>query len=115
MFARITTWTFEPTLDEVEAFIRRGRNEVMPAARQLAGSQGFLWLVDRDHGRGLTLTLWATAEAEQASANAASQFRAGTSESTGVAMTSAERYEVAAVDLEASLEPHLVEPNPLRS
>jgi hypothetical protein len=63
----------------------------------------------------LTLTLWAPAEAEQASTNAASQFRAGTIESTGVTMTSAERYEVAAIDLEALLEPHRVEPNPLRS
>ena len=115
MFARITTWTFEPRPDQVEAFIRRGRDEVMPAARQLAGSQGFLWLVDRDFGRGVTLTLWATAAAEHASANAASQFRAGTSESTGVTMTSAERYEVAAVDLWASLEPRVLEPNPLRS
>ena len=104
MFARITTWTFEPTPEQVEAFIRRGRDEVMPAARQLPGNQAFVWLVDREHGRGLTLTLWAGAEAEQASAQAANQFRTGTSQSTGVSMTGAERYEVAAVDLEPALD-----------
>ena len=104
MFARITTWTFEPTPEQVEAFIRRGRDEVMPAARQLPGNQAFVWLVDREHGRGLTLTLWADAEAEQASAQAANQFRTGTSQTTGVSMTGAERYEVAAVDLEPALD-----------
>ena len=104
MFARITTWTFEPTPEQVEAFIRRGRDEVMPAARQLPGNQAFIWLVDRKHGRGLTLTLWADAEAEQASAQAANQFRTGTSQTTGVSMTGAERYEVAAVDLESALD-----------
>jgi heme-degrading monooxygenase HmoA len=103
MFARVTTWTFEPTPEHAEAFIRRGSDEVMPAARQLPGSRGFLWLVDRDVGRGLTLTLWATREAEQASAQAANQFRAGTSQSTGVTMSGAGRYEVAVVDLEPSL------------
>jgi hypothetical protein len=75
----------------------------MPAACQLPGSRGFLWLVDRDAGRGLTLTLWATQEAEQASAQAANDFRAGTSESTGVTMAGAGRYELAVVDLEHSL------------
>lgn len=104
MFARITTWTFEPTPEQVEAFIRRGRDEVMPAARQLHGNQAFVWLVDRAHGRGLTLTLWADAEAEQASDQAAKQFRTGTTQSTGVSMTGAERYEVAAVDLEPALD-----------
>ena len=104
MFARVTTWSFEPTPEQVEAFISRGRDEVMPAARQLAGSQAFVWLVDREHGHGLTLTLWANAEAEQASEEAANRFRAGTSHSTGVQMTSTERYEVAAVDVEPALE-----------
>jgi hypothetical protein len=104
MFARVTNWTFEPTQEQVESFIRRGRDEVMPAARRLPGNQAFVWLVDRQHGRGLTLTLWANAEAEQASAQAADQFRTGTNQSTGVRMTSAERYEVAAVDLEPRLD-----------
>jgi len=104
MFARLSTWTFEPTPEQVEAFIRRGRDEVMPAARQLPGNQAFVWLVDREHGHGLTLTLWADAEAEQASAQTADQFRTGTSQSTGVRMTSAERYEVAAVDLGPALD-----------
>ena len=104
MFARVTNWTFEPTPEQVESFIRRGRDEVMPAARKLPGNQAFVWLVDREHGRGLTITLWADAEAEQASALTANQFRIGTSQSTGVSMTSAERYDVAAVDLEPVLD-----------
>ena len=104
MFARVTNWAFEPTQEQVESFIRRGRDEVMPAARQLPGNQAFVWLVDREHGRGLTLTLWENAEAEQASTQAADKFRTGTSQSTGVRMTSAERYEVAAVDVEPALD-----------
>ncbi len=104
MFARVTNWTFEPTPEQVKSFIRRGRDEVMPAARQLPGNQAFVWLVDREHGRGLTLTLWADAEAEQASAQAANQFRTGTSQSPGVSMTGAERYEVTAVDFEPALD-----------
>ena len=104
MFARVTNWTFEPTPEQVESFIRRGRDEVMPGARQLPGNQAFVWLVDREHGRGLTLTLWANEEAEQASVQAADQFRTGTSQSTGVRMTGAERYEVTAVDLAPALD-----------
>lgn len=103
MSARMTTFTFDQTPEHAEAFIRRGRDEVMQAARQLPGSRGFLWLVDRDAGRGLTLTLWATQEAEQASAQAANHLRVGTSQRTGVTLAGAGRYEVAVVNLEPSL------------
>ena len=94
MHARVTTWKFDGSASRVQEIIRRNREGVLPAARQLAGFRGFFSLVDADSGQALTLTLWESEEAERASAEAANRIRAGTVEATGIELTSAQRYRV---------------------
>lgn len=55
-----------------------------------------MFLVDRDAGRALTLTLWDSQEAALASDQAAERSRATTMAATGVELVERGRYEVAA-------------------
>jgi heme-degrading monooxygenase HmoA len=95
MLARLTRWEFEPSAEQVDKIIQRNRDEVMPAASALPGFQGFYSLVDPERGRAVTLTLWDSEEAVRRSDEAANRLRAQTSQSTGINMVGAERYQVA--------------------
>lgn len=95
MIARLTRWEFAAEPEQVEKVVRRNRDEVLPAARQLPGFKGFYSLIDREKGKALTLTLWANEEVERASEAAANRIRAATRAATEIAMTATERYEVA--------------------
>jgi|SRR5215216_4004505 hypothetical protein len=56
MFARVTTTQFSPyRLDEA---INVARDHNLPAAQQQAGFKGYIMLVDRSSGKGITITLW---------------------------------------------------------
>jgi heme-degrading monooxygenase HmoA len=95
MFARMTRWEFEPSTEQVEKIIERNRDQVMPAARALPGFKGFYSLVDGEGGTAVTLTIWESAEAARGSDEMANRLRATTSQTTGITMISAERYDVA--------------------
>lgn len=56
MYARVTTTQFSPyRLDEG---IQIAREHTVPAAQQQSGFKGYLMLVDRSTGKGMTITLW---------------------------------------------------------
>lgn len=56
MYARVTTTQFSPyRLDES---IHIAREQIAPAAQQQSGFKGYLMLVDRSTGKGITITLW---------------------------------------------------------
>lgn len=56
MYARVTTTQFSPyRLDES---IHIAREQIVPAAEQQSGFKGYLMLVDRSTGKGITITLW---------------------------------------------------------
>lgn len=56
MYARVTTTQFSPyRLDEAISIIREN---TVPAAQQQTGFKGYLLLVDRSTGKGITITLW---------------------------------------------------------
>ena len=56
MYARVTTTQFSPyRLDES---IHIAREQIVPAAQQQSGFKGYLMLVDRSTGKGITITLW---------------------------------------------------------
>ena len=56
MFARVTTTQFSPyRMDEA---IHLVRERVLPAVQQETGFKGYLMLVDRSTGKGITITLW---------------------------------------------------------
>lgn len=60
MWARVTTSMVEPdSLDEEKRIFEE---DVIPAAKQMKGFQGALWLSDPGSGKGVTITMWASRE-----------------------------------------------------
>jgi heme-degrading monooxygenase HmoA len=59
------------------------------------GFQGVYFLVDRQSGKGLSITLWESEEAMRASEDAANQLRSESAEASGEEILGVERYEVA--------------------
>lgn len=61
MFARIGTW--QGSRDELERWISRARERVKPHGQQDPGLKVAYWLVDREGGKGLIITIWESEEA----------------------------------------------------
>jgi quinol monooxygenase YgiN len=91
MFARIGTWQGTP--DELERWIVRAREHVKPSLRQDAGLSAAYWLVDREGGKALIVTLWENEAAMRASEQARMQRQSATSAATNARVTT-DRYEV---------------------
>ena len=91
MFARIGTWQGSP--DDLERWIVRAREYVKPSVRQDRGLKTAYWLVDREGGKGLIITIWESEDAMRASEEARARRQARTSAATGAAVTT-DRYEV---------------------
>ena len=73
MFARVTTTQFSPyRLDEA---IHIAREHTVPAAQQQTGFKGYLMLVDRSTGKGITITLWEGEEDRQVTGPNSSYYR----------------------------------------
>jgi hypothetical protein len=71
MFARVSL--FKEPVDDA---IRVTRERVAPVVLSLPGSRGGFFLVNRQEGRTLSLTLWESQEALDASAAPIAQLRA---------------------------------------
>ena len=65
MIAKVRT--LEVPVHEVEAGVTYLRTQMLPAARQVEGFHGMIGLVDRERGKAVTVTLWASEEALNAS------------------------------------------------
>ena len=73
MYARVTTTQFSPyRLDEA---IHIAREQTVPAAQKQAGFKGYLMLVDRSTGKGLTITLWEGEEDREVTSAESSYYR----------------------------------------
>jgi heme-degrading monooxygenase HmoA len=97
MFARVST--FQGTSEQLDESTRQAIQQIVPAARRLAGFQGVLSLIDRATGKSITMTLWQDEEAMRASEDAANRLRAQGAEASGESVVSVERYEVAFSEL----------------
>jgi heme-degrading monooxygenase HmoA len=100
VFARV--WTFTGTSDEVDEPIRQVRENVLPRTEQLDGFKGAYFLVDRQNGKSLTVTLWESEEAVRASEEAVNSLRSELADALGTQMVGVERYEVAVATQERS-------------
>lgn len=69
------------------------REQIVPAITQLPGFQSGTWLAGNEDDRGLSLTLWETAEAARGFAG---RFGVGTSPQKGAAVQRCEVRDVAA-------------------
>jgi heme-degrading monooxygenase HmoA len=66
---------------------------VKPNVQQQPGLEAAYWLVDRERGKGLTITFWENEEAMRASEEFRSQSQSQTSSATGAGVTT-ERFKV---------------------
>lgn len=64
MFARIGAWQGSP--DALEQWISRACEQVKPSIQQDPGLKAAYWLVDREGGKRLIITIWESAEAMRA-------------------------------------------------
>ena len=95
MIAKVRT--LEVPVDEVDAGVTYLRSQMLPAARQVDGFHGMIGLVDRQRGKAVTVTLWASEEALNTSEAAGARLRAGGGAPPHQAVV--ERYEVVVAEL----------------
>jgi heme-degrading monooxygenase HmoA len=91
MFARISTWHGWP--DDLEDWVARSSEVAKPTIQQQPGLAAAYWLVDREGGKGLTITFWESEEAMRASEAPRSQGQSQISVDTWAGVTT-ERFEV---------------------
>ena len=102
MHARVST--IQGPADQIDQGIDKLRDAVVPAVKQIEGFKGLVSLVDRQTGKGLTVTLWETEEALKASEEAANKLRSEAAENLGATSApTVEQYEVAIYEVEAPI------------
>jgi hypothetical protein len=94
MFARTTTWSGSP--EALQKWADHAVNQVMGFVKGLPGHAGVVFLIDREGGMALTLTLWESAEHASATDRFAEQSRAATVAATGAELVARGSYEVVA-------------------
>ena len=99
MHARMTTFQTDPGhIDEV---VRHFREEVLPVARQQAGYEGGHFMIDRETGKVIAVSLWTSEEAMRSSAGMASQTVGGWQQRLNLATApEVEGFEVAASEMQ---------------
>jgi len=94
MQARVSTYAGTP--DQAQVGIRNFEGQT-GALRSLDGFEGAYLLLDRETGRALTMTLWSSEDAAQASAEQARQMRSEAAGGAGMTVERVETYEVVAL------------------
>jgi heme-degrading monooxygenase HmoA len=94
MFARTSSWSGSP--EALDKWAEHVAAKVRPFVAGLPGNAGALFLIDRDAGSALTLTLWESEAAAEATDQNAEASRASTVAATGVEMLRRNRYELVA-------------------
>ncbi|PWU22209.1 MAG: hypothetical protein C5B48_10420 [Candidatus Rokuibacteriota bacterium] len=95
--ARVSLLQGDP--ERIDEALRKAQDDVLPRARQLDGWNGIVYLADRETGKTRILTLWESAQARQASEEAATQLRKDAAEAGGETVTGVERFDVVALQL----------------
>ncbi|HEY6109576.1 MAG TPA: nuclear transport factor 2 family protein [Gemmatimonadales bacterium] len=90
MYAQVVT--FEESADQVQAGIDHVLDDVIPALEAAPGLTG-LWLVDREHGKRLSILVWES-EAHASAAMAKVQERVARSKHQRPTPTKVERFEI---------------------
>jgi heme-degrading monooxygenase HmoA len=97
VFARVVQVTGSP--EDIEAGVALYRDQVLPYTRDVLGFRGYVVLLDREEGRALAMSFWASEEAWLAFEESARQFRGLVAESSGLQLGKLESYEVALLEL----------------
>lgn len=92
MVVRTSTWSGSP--EALERWAQAVIEKVKPFVGGLPGNVGAYFVIDRENGEAMTITVWETEEAAKATDAAATQSRSRTVEGTGVSLVRKGRYEV---------------------
>ncbi len=97
MYARASEFHGPP--EQLEEGVRYARSSVVPAVSQIPGYKGTIGLVDWEHGKAWTLTLWESEAAMRASEDEARELRTSLAEEIGDGVAGVDRFHVAYFDL----------------
>jgi len=92
VFARVSTYRGDP--GQIDGGLNYARENIVPRVQQVDGFEGVYYLVDRESGKALSITLWESEEALRASEEEANQLRSESADSASATIESVERYEV---------------------
>ena len=92
MYARVTR--SKTPLEGVDEVIAWFEQTALPRAQAMDGFRGTLLLTNRETGEGMTVTMWESSEARDASEAAADQLREEGASSAEFEILGVERYEV---------------------
>jgi hypothetical protein len=96
VYARVTTFQGSP--ERIEEAVRIFREQVIPWLRDATGFRGWVVLLDREEGRSLGLTFWATEEAARDTDASGGVLRDKVAASMGTPMQTLDVYEVTVVE-----------------
>ena len=92
MVARTSTWSGSP--EALDKWAEHVKAQVSGFVAGLPGNAGGAFLINRDAGTAMTLTLWDSEEAAAETDKFADQSRASTVEATGVELLDRGAYTV---------------------
>jgi heme-degrading monooxygenase HmoA len=92
MFARTSTWSGSSQV--LQDWADHATSTVKGFVESLPGNAGAVFLIDRASGTALTLTLWDSEDAANATDKFADQSRASTVAATGAELIARGSYEV---------------------
>ena len=95
MIGRVSTFRGSP--EQLEEGFRIYREQVSPWLRDATGFRGWLGLLDRDSGKAIAISFWATRENAE-SAGAGRAIRDEVAETVGTPVESTEFFELALTD-----------------
>ncbi len=93
MYARVSTYQGPP--DQIDEGVRYARENILPRVGEIDGFEGVYFLVDRQSGKALSVTLWESEETMRASEEEANRLRSETAQAGGQEVVGVDRYEVA--------------------
>ena len=99
MHARM--FTFDGTVEEIDAAIGVARDQILPLERQMAGFRGLVVLADKEAGKLVSLSLWESEEEMQASEESARMLVRFAAQSVGGKRRSTEGFDVALYEVGA--------------
>ena len=93
MFARVSTYQGDP--GQIDQGLAYDIENILPKVNQIDGFEGLYYLVDRESGKALSMTLWESEQTMRASEEEANRLRTESAESASATVESVQRYEVA--------------------
>lgn len=91
-FGRVTEIDGSP--EQVDAMLDHVRDSVIPGVKEMAGSKGFITLVNRDSGKAIGISLWESRDAMVDARPRASQLRSDSAQAGGGDVSDVSEYEI---------------------